>query len=145
MSRFATSNQVTLSKKTTQIQALLKNAIPAVKQVVEQVADEIIVDLISNYDSAVPGDSYVRTGDLGEGWIPTKAIEQSNGSIVVTISNHVVERGGRHREYAAFVQGDRRTSRHEQAGWLTIFEVQQFYSTRQGNLVRSAIKRAGNL
>lgn len=145
MARFVTASQTSLSKKTTQLQALAKNAIPAVKRVVEQVSDEIITDLISNYDSAQQGFTYVRTGDLGRGWVASPAIEQSNGSIVVTIENHVRDRSRKHKEYAGLVQGDERTERHNEAGWFTIFEVQQLYSTRQGNLVRSAIKRAGNL
>lgn len=150
MARFIATQQTSLTKKTTQLRAMANNAIDEIKKVVEEVADEVIEDAVSNYESAAIGESYIRTGRLGESWTRSNAYEH-NGEIIVIINNFVSEldrddsgKKGYGRHYAGLVQGDERTNRHELAGWLTIFEIQQFHSNEQGNKVRTAIRRAGS-
>lgn len=134
------AQQTSLTKKSTYLRALANNAIDLVSEVIEDIADEIIEDAVSNYESAAPGETYVRTGDLGRGWRRTKAIDTGR-EIVVEITNAVTEREGKQRPYASLVQGLDRTNRHEEAGWFTIFEIQQFHSHEQTNRVRAALRK----
>lgn len=141
--RFIVRQQTSLSKKTSQLRALLNNALDDVAKELENIADEIIEDARSDYDSALPGETYDRTGDLGRAWHRTDAVTQGNGSIVVFIVNPVVERDPPNRAYSDLVQGSQQTERHQSAGWRTIDEIKLEHSHDQSARVRSAITKAG--
>lgn len=139
---FIVTTQSSLTRRETQLRAIANNAIGTIKAILEDIADEIIKEAVENYDTAIPGDSYDRTGDLGSAWLRSNAY-QNGDRIIVTITNTVVERDPPMRSYASLVQGEEQTIRHENAGWRKISDIQKDHSHEQTNRVRTAIRRGG--
>lgn len=127
------------------MRAIAANALPLIAKVVEEVADDIIQELIENYNTAEPGETYERTGpdaanSLGGSWEVSSVRNQSDQLVVVIFNDAIDERG---RAYSSFVQGPNQTGRHAGAGWKTIKEVQDSHAHSQSNKVRAAIRKAG--
>lgn len=140
--RFAVQQVSSLTKGSTRLRAIANNALKAVKDAQEETVKHIIEDLQANYDTAIPGDTYERTGNLGLEWEYHGPYEAGNGKIRTDIENHVIDESGRH--YSGIVQGESQTQRHEGAGWRTVEEIRNDHLREQTNRVRAAIRRAGN-
>ncbi len=115
-----------------------------VEDALQETADDIIQAAIDNYDTAIPGETYERTGNLGLGWDTLPVHDKANGEIEITIFNNVVEETGRQRFYAGLVQGDEQTERHAGAGWRKIEDIAKDFSHVQAVRVREAIRKAAN-
>lgn len=146
--RFAVQQLTSLSRKQTRLRALANNAIDLVKQAQLETARHIVDDLKDNYSTAIPGETYERTGDMGASWEIHGPYETTNGNIQTDIENHVTDKVG--REYSGLVQGSggeegSQTFRHEGAGWRSIDDIKDEHIREQTNRVRAAIRRAGGL
>ena len=148
MSRFAVGQLTSLSKKRSRLRAIAANALDEVGRALEETADSVIADAVSNYDSAQPGENYQRTYNMAGSWTRSSAFTGPGGTVQVVITNFVTDEYG--RDYSGLVQGDRQTFRHSQAGWRTIGKtdwddgIASEHSHEQSNRVRAAINRAGN-
>lgn len=140
--RFIVTQQASLSHKPSYLRALARNALHEVADALEEVADMAIAEAQDNYNSADEGETYERTFDMFNRWEAHPAVDLGN-EISVTITNDVIERDRPWRHYAALVQGDQQTFRHQNAGWRTIRDILNDLSHIQAAKVREAIRRAG--
>lgn len=74
-----------------------------------------IVDVVGEYPPDFPGNTYVRTGHLGESW--TKEV-----------LNPLQARIGNDAVYAGYVQGHEQIDLHAGHGWKHLFEEAQKYA-----------------
>ncbi len=74
--------------------------LPALLEAPMQRAIELVRSKLREYPPERPGQTYVRTGDLGQGWADAPVSSSSSGfGLTDTLSNEAVE-------YAPFVQRD---------------------------------------
>lgn len=137
-----TTKVTSLASKPSRLRAMANNAVNNIETALERTADSVIKEAQENYDTAIPGPTYERTGNLGLEWHHTGASTDTLGRVRVGIFNFVREERPNGRAYSSLVQGDDQTQRHEAAGWKTIDEIIKNHSHEQSNRVRNAIRNA---
>lgn len=125
---------ITISYKVSGADAILRELVgfrlDALRGDIDTVMDEIAADA-ADYPSELPGQRYIRTGDLGRGWTDSAPMFQGDADSLLSVLTNPVS-------YGPNVMGVDDQAKIHQGRWRTNEQIMDAWEAR----VTAAVERA---